>query len=69
VIDAYIVQSPKRYQDVQKIFPPVAEKAYYLMLSHAFVSQHPDLSEEIWNTIAKIKKSDVYKTLLIRYMR
>ncbi|WP_319406965.1 transporter substrate-binding domain-containing protein [uncultured Desulfosarcina sp.] len=69
VIDAYIVQSPSRYQDIQKIFPPVAEKAYYLMLSHAFVSQQPDLSEKIWDTIAKIKKSDEYKTLLMRYTR
>lgn len=69
VMDAYIAQSPNRFRKLRKVVPPVVEKAYFLMLSHAFVSEHPDLSQKIWDTIAAIKESDGFKTLLIRYTR
>ena len=69
VIDAYIAQAPDRFSGIRKIYPPVAEKTYYLILSHDFVSRHPDLSEKIWDSIAAIKKSDAFKTLLIQYTR
>jgi hypothetical protein len=57
---------PTRFSGVPFIYPPVAEAAYYLMPSHAYVSQHPDVSEGIWDTMAKIKKNHGFKTLLIR---
>jgi len=58
---------PTRFSGIKSIYPPMAETAYSLLLSHVFVSRHPDLSGKIWDTIAKIKKSDVFKTLLMRH--
>ena len=54
-----------RFSGIKSIFPPMVETAYCLMFSHAFVPRHSDLSVEIWDTIAKIKKSDGFKTPLI----
>jgi len=41
----------------------------HLIFCHALVSQNPDLSDKIWNTIATIKKSDAFKSLQERYPR
>ena len=68
VIDTYVAEAPMRFKQIQKVYPPVAEKAYYLILSHAFVSRHPDLSGKIWDTIAAIKDDDRFKAILSRYM-
>lgn len=41
----------------------------HLIFCHVLVSQDPDLSDKIWNTIATIKKSDAFKSLQERYTR
>jgi polar amino acid transport system substrate-binding protein len=42
---------------------PVAlvEKPYYLILSHAFVAQHPDLAARIWNTVEVVRTGPAYR--------
>jgi hypothetical protein len=41
----------------------------HLTFCHALVSQDPDLSNKIWNTIATIKERDAFKSLQERYTR
>jgi polar amino acid transport system substrate-binding protein len=69
VIDAYLAQAPDRFRKIHKVYPPVVEKAYYLLLSHAFVETHATLATKIWDTIAEIKKEPVFKVILERYTR
>ena len=40
---------------------PLIEKPYYLLLSHAFVAQRPDLAERIWKTIEDVRTSPAYR--------
>jgi hypothetical protein len=46
---------------------PLIEKPYYLLLSHAFVAQQPDLAERIWKTIEDVRTSPAYRRSLIRW--
>ena len=47
----------------------MAEKAYYLIFSHAFVARHPDLAETIWDAIAAIKADAGFKAIVDQYMQ
>jgi polar amino acid transport system substrate-binding protein len=40
---------------------PLIEKPYYLLLSHAFVAQRPDLAERIWKTVEEVRTSPAYR--------
>ena len=69
VIDAYLSQLPDRFSTIRKVYPPVAEKAFFLLLSHAFVEKHPTLANQIWDTIAEIKQEPAFRAILDRYAR
>ena len=68
VMDTYIAQTPHRFTEIVKTHPPVAEKAYYLMLSRPFVTRYPALSQNIWDTIAAIKAEDAFSNIVQRYL-
>lgn len=57
--DALLKKRADQFEDIVKIYPPLATKPYYLMLSHKFVDKHPALAEKIWNAIAKIRKKEM----------
>lgn len=48
-------------QDIEVLPVPLVEKPYYLILSHAFVAQHPDLAARIWNTVEEVRTSPAYR--------
>jgi polar amino acid transport system substrate-binding protein len=48
-------------KEIEVVPTPLIEKPYYLMLSHAFVAQHPDLAERIWKTIGEVRTSAFYR--------
>ena len=39
----------------------LVEKPYYLILSHAFVAQHPDLAVRIWRTVEEVRTGPAYR--------
>ena len=41
---------------VEKVQPALKTKPYYLMLSKQFYEKNPELSEKIWDTIAKLRE-------------
>ena len=43
-------------KSIEKVFPPLKTKPYYLMLSRQFKNKHPELSEKIWDTIATLRE-------------
>lgn len=74
-IDAFAVQSSigDAYvaahalgNNVTKLEPPISEKAYYQVFSHAWHQAHPDSALCLWRTAAEIRDRDV-PALLSRY--
>ncbi|MDR7022470.1 substrate-binding periplasmic protein [Aeromonas salmonicida] len=49
---------------IERVPVNIEEKAYYLMLSHAFVHHNPVLADMIWSTIASLRESEEYKKSL-----
>ncbi len=56
--DALIKAAPEAYGSVVKIHPPIVSKPYYLMLSHRFVSLHPELAQRIWEAIEELREGE-----------
>ena len=54
------------FSNVEKKHPPFVTKSYYLMLSHDFVSQHPEVSNKIWATIKVIRETK-FKEIARKY--
>lgn len=54
-------QDPRFTQQVTAVTPPLLIKDYFLFLSKPFVSSNPDLAERLWDSVAAVRKSDVYR--------
>lgn len=46
----------KGYSTIEKLEPPLKSKPYFLMLSHQFVGNHPDVAERLWNAIGQVRE-------------
>lgn len=55
VADAFL--SAAGITGVDKLSPPLADKAYYLMLSHRYAAARPDRAQAIWNLIGELRDS------------
>ncbi len=64
--DSIIKADQKTYENIIKLDPPLKTKPYYLMLSKAFVSSHPRLSQKIWDAIKVIRKTKM-KEMVAKY--
>ena len=63
----YYVESGQ-YGEIVKVPTPLATKDYFLMLSHQFVEQHPDIAEQLWTKIGEIRDS-VTKEVVSKYQQ
>jgi len=67
--DVEMSANPEKYREVEKIPTPIRETPYYLMLSHKFVNDHPQLAEQIWDEIGRLREDkskifeDVFTTM------
>mgnify|MGYP000072938748 CR=1 FL=1 len=52
----YHISTKSGLSSVEKVQPELKTKAYYLMLSKQFYKQNPELSEQIWDAIAKLRE-------------
>lgn len=68
VFDGYIKRNPAQYSDIVKVSPPIREKPYYLIQSHAFVDANPELARKIWDTILTIKESEAFNRIVDKYL-
>ena len=64
--DAILKNNKYKYSQIKKLYPPLVNKEYYLMLSHDFVAKHPNLAQKIWNNIRIIHERE-YPKLLKKY--
>ena len=65
--DAFLRNQATKFAQIIKTSPPIVQKPYYLMLSHNLVENDPELAEKIWDSIASIKESDEYVSIVKRY--
>lgn len=68
VFDAYIDRNPSKYKDIVKVSPPIWDKPYYLIQSHAFVEANTELTQKIWDTIRAIKESEAFSDIVNKYL-
>lgn len=66
-VDIEMSADPDKYLAVEKIPTPIAEKPYYLMLSHKFVRENPQLAEQIWDEIGRLReeKSKIFENVFV----
>jgi polar amino acid transport system substrate-binding protein len=67
--DLYLETHPEEFKDIVKAQPPLAEKEYYLILSHQFVQQHPQLAADIWDEIERIRESGEFDKIAEKYLQ
>jgi len=65
--EAYLRNFPKKFSNIEKLDPPLATKDYYLMLSHLFVKQQPELAKLIWASIEEYRESSMFKKIIDEY--
>jgi len=53
IANSYIVQN--RLTNIEKVAPPISTKDYYLIFSHHFARQNPDLVQSIWTVISEVR--------------
>ncbi|WP_339752276.1 transporter substrate-binding domain-containing protein [uncultured Marinobacter sp.] len=54
--DFLLNNHPEKLTGIVRIDPPLKTKPYYLMLSRQFKAANPDLSEQIWDAVAQLRK-------------
>lgn len=64
--DQVLATYPDLNHKIEKVTPPIITKPYYLMLSHQFVRNNPELAKRIWNTIQELREKE-YKKLVRKY--
>ncbi len=59
---ALLLTENQKYRNELEILPkPLVEKPYYLMLSHTLAKTRPELTENVWNNIAKVRSTAAYQ--------
>ncbi len=65
--DFILETNKKEFANIVKIPLALKSKEYYLMLSHQFVENNPQLAEDIWRTIALHRESIEFNKLKAKY--
>lgn len=64
----YEMEKHSGFSNIEIKLPPIKSKNYYLIISHDFYRKHPELSQQIWNALEKIR--DEYgKDLYTKYLK
>jgi polar amino acid transport system substrate-binding protein len=60
-VKSLLASDPALATRLEVLPTPLVEKAYYMMLSHTFVTAHPELAARIWNAVEEIRNSPAYQ--------
>ncbi len=55
-------------KNIEKYYPKISKKNYYLMFSHRFYKSNKKLAETIWNTLSEVRESVAYWDLIDSYI-
>jgi len=67
IVDAALRKLGSKYALIEKLQPALSEKVYYLLISKKFAAEHPQLTEQIWDAVGDIQKTDPYREMLKKY--
>lgn len=59
--DSILASHREFHGRIERLPQPLAEKPYYLMLSHQFVARHGALAQQLWTTIGQVRESVEYR--------
>jgi polar amino acid transport system substrate-binding protein len=59
--DHLIEQTPELNGWVRKVGPPLDEKHYYLLFSHGFAKNNPEVVLALYDEIKRVRKSPKYR--------
>ena len=65
VADSYLATN--NINTIEKVEVPLATKDYFLIFSHQFVDDYPDLAEKFWERIAE-KRDELTEQLIPKYV-
>jgi polar amino acid transport system substrate-binding protein len=66
--DFLLQAHPQLAATLEKVELPLEEKAYYLMLSNAYVGAHPAMAGAIWAEIERQRESPQYQLLMQAFL-
>jgi polar amino acid transport system substrate-binding protein len=66
--DFVLITHPELAAHIERVERPLEEKAYYLMLSTAYVEQSPTMAERIWTEIEHQRESAAYQQAVEAFM-
>ena len=66
--DFLLETMPEYGKDIVKVQPPISTKAYFLVLSHAFVARNPELARRIWDKCRELREKEMPR-ILKKYLR
>ncbi|MEH6632067.1 MAG: transporter substrate-binding domain-containing protein [Halopseudomonas aestusnigri] len=61
-----LLRYPEKYNQIEKVDPPITTKPYYLIISKLYYSTHSKMVEEIWDEITEIRETELSE-LLMKY--
>jgi len=67
IVESTLRKSEPKYASVEKLSPALSEKVYYLLISKKFAAEHPQLTEQIWDAVGDVQKTDPYREMLKKY--
>ncbi len=69
MVDLHLKMNPEEFKNIEKLYPPLKTKAYYVIFSHGFVSMNPNIAQGIWDEIENSKKSGEYDKIALKYLK
>ncbi len=61
--DYYLKTHPKLQTMIEKISTPYGHSGRFLIFSHSFYQQYPNIAEQLWSHIRELKDSEEFKKL------
>jgi len=66
-IDPIIQAQPERFAEIKKVYPPIRSELGFLMFSHNFAAENPQLVVSIWDAIREMHASGEYQSIVEKY--
>jgi polar amino acid transport system substrate-binding protein len=62
--DSLLAGNPAYREQIEKAGPELVSKPYYLIFSHAFAEQNPQMTHRLWQRIAQARDAPAYRKAL-----
>lgn len=63
-----LLKNPAFSGKITRLEPPLLSREAYLLFSHQFEQEHPNLVERFWDEIAKVRESASYQNEMIKML-